>query len=470
MMSNLQEFYGLRGKDLVAKIREAYSGRSRLNGKASQILWNLMSDNGCVLEPAEDDAERRQRVAAIISGNFEPEYVNSSAYESADPGAPLIWDASQRSAPHNPATLVVNTQPANVEAVAPHRDSPAHQEDHGGTRSSPAPSHPADRSSNPSPLIVDIEGLKGALAQTTATLQLVSERLAQQPSEAALPSPSQFAMSAPTLGQGRSMPSLNHIGDHIKLIMKLIDPSERFNGRESRNVAEDLGVYEDLCKSCCIPEQHMGQILYFVLRDGARTFYKSQSREVQRNFSAIKQALIERYLSPQKLDRIKAQYNTLNLKSCANLEKYGEELLRLFRMLPSGYATEESLRDRLIDGVGQEEVTKQYRTVRPSSYAGAMELIRVWARESPSRRPTFRAMIVGEEANSAASPPTNQQGNGPNRVIYRFRRCGLCGQDGHYSRQCPHLTEDQRRRFDSINRQRYRSSASGAPIPPPSGA
>ena len=269
------------------------------------------------------------------------------------------------------------------------------------------------------------------------------------------------------------MPSPNHIGEHIKLMMKLIAPLERFNGKESRNVAEDLAVYEDLCTSCGIPEQHMGQILYFVLKDGARVFYKTQSQEVRHNFSAIKQALIGRYLSPQKLDRIKAQYNDLSLKSCANLEKYGEELLRLFRMLPSGYATEESLRDRLIDGVGQEEVTKQYRTVRPSSYAGVMELIRVWAKVIPAKRPLPRAMLAEDGADSSAPPPAvRQRGSGSTRYPSRPRRCGLCRQDGHYSRQCPHLSEDQRRRFNSMNRPNpnARSSASRVPIPPPPSA
>ena len=168
--------------------------------------------------------------------------------------------------------------------------------------------------------------------------------------------------------------------------------------------------------------------MHFALKDGARAFCKSQSQEAQRNLSAIKQAFIDRYLSPQKLDEIKAQCNALSLKSCANLEKYGEELLRLFRMLPSGYATEESLRDRLIDGIGQEEATKQYRTARPSSFAGVMKLIRTWAREMPARRPIPRAMLAEEESGSPAPPPhASQQGNGPIRISYRHRRCGLCG-------------------------------------------
>ena len=303
-MDSFQEFYELQGENLAAKIRETYSGRSRLNGEASQILWNLMRDNGRILEPAENDAYRRQRVAAIISREAELEYINSSSNGSGQVGAPLIWDASQREPPPNLAALAGNAQSANAEAIAPHCDSQAPLEDLRATRNSPAQSQPASRSPNPFPLTVDIKGLKGALAQTTATPQLVSERLAQQPCQAAGPSPSQFAMSAPTRGQGRSMPSPSHIGDHAKLMMKLIALPERFDGREGRNAMEDFGVYEDLCEFCGIPEQYMGQISYFALKDGARAFCKSQSQEAQRNLSAIKQAFIDRYLSPQKLDRI----------------------------------------------------------------------------------------------------------------------------------------------------------------------
>ena len=89
-MDSLQEFYGLQGESLAAKIQEIYPGRSPLNDEASQILWNLMRNNGCILERAENDADRRQCVAAIILREAEPEYINSSSKGSGQAGASLI--------------------------------------------------------------------------------------------------------------------------------------------------------------------------------------------------------------------------------------------------------------------------------------------------------------------------------------------------------------------------------------------
>ena len=76
-MDNLQQLQELQGRALAAKIREMHSGQGPLIQKASQRLWDLMGESGCILEPIEDDMARRQHLAAIISENQAPECIES---------------------------------------------------------------------------------------------------------------------------------------------------------------------------------------------------------------------------------------------------------------------------------------------------------------------------------------------------------------------------------------------------------
>ena len=163
------------------------------------------------------------------------------------------------------------------------------------------------------------------------------------------------------------------------------------------------------------------------------------------------------------------QYSDLSLKDCGSLEKYGEELLRLYKHLPEGYATEAALIDRLILGVGQEEVTRQYRKIRPKTYSAAMELVRVWAKpprkatkllHTDTKPPKKKSAKKSTKGKSKKSVNTIQnvvctRCGRPGHYATQCRssrvfRCGLCGLTGHYTRQCPNLPDDLKEKFNGL--------------------
>ena len=120
---------------------------------------------------------------------------------------------------------------------------------------------------------------------------------------------------------------------------------DRFSGREDRNVEEDLSIFEGLCEANLVPISNWALILCFSLKGDARRFFRTQTRPTQSSCTLMKKALLDRCLSPQKLDRTKNTHNSLRLKDFRSLEAYGEELLRLHKFLPEGCATEEALID-----------------------------------------------------------------------------------------------------------------------------
>ena len=282
------------------------------------------------------------------------------------------------------------------------------------------------------------------------------------------------------------------LGKSIKLLSTLIPPLERFAGQDDRSIVEDLLIFEGLCEANNIPKSQWGQILVYVLKGDARRFFRSQPVTLHKDYDRAKQALIDRYLSPEKMDRLKIQYNDLSLKDCGSLEKYGEELLRLFKHLPEGYATEAALIDKLILGIGQEEVTRLYRTVRPKTYAAAMELVRVWAKpprkgpkllyanqsfNSTSQQRRSKKQPVKGKPKKALNIPQNvvchncgRPGHYATRCLQpRVPRCGLCGLTGHFTRQCPTLPEDLRNKFDGLYLKNLSTAAAitSPPLPTP---
>ena len=250
-------------------------------------------------------------------------------------------------------------------------------------------------------------------------------------SSPAPPTPASKGPSRFPATPGRRSKSL---GAMVETMTKLIPPSERFSGKETSNVCEDLNEFEELCRANEIPEDNWAGILPFILKDEARRYLRAQPRIIQQSYTSIKQQLIQRYMSPEKMDRLKVEFSSLSLKDEDTLELYGEHLLRLAKQLPAGYVTEEALIDRLILGIGQEEVTRQYRTSRPRSFAAAMELARVWSK--PPRKPKLFAMgdlrTQGQSTNRFP-PRSNFDSN------WRNTRCYNCGREGHFVNdpECP---------------------------------
>ena len=82
------------------------------------------------------------------------------------------------------------------------------------------------------------------------------------------------------------------LGAMVEMMAKLIPPSERFSGKETSNVYEDLNEFEELCRANDIPEDRWASILPFILKDDARRYLRAQPKVIEQNYSTPKQQMI----------------------------------------------------------------------------------------------------------------------------------------------------------------------------------
>ena len=423
-MSTFKDFSNLWGKELVQEIRRRYPAPEDLpNVDECEKIFDLLSTRGCRLPHPTRGRPIKNIIEDLVDGQ-DPIYEGEKPPGTAGPVDPPLEEKIQLSE--------VEKLRAQLELEKFKFEKAAQEEEIRKLRE-------------------EIKSLKLKREKIESSSSHLSDQSSDEQEE---PAPRQSPMV---------------LAKSIRLLISLIPSVERFGGQDDRSIMEDLLIFEGLCKANNVPANQWAQILVYILKDDARRFYRSQPIDFQNDYKRIKQALIDRYLSPEKMDRIKMQYNDLSLKNCGSLEKYGEELLRLYKYLPEGYATEAALIDRLILGIGQEEVTRQYRTIRPKTYSAAMELVRVWAK--PPRRSAKLLQATPKQPKRKTGKGQTQRA--PNRALNipqnaicrncgksghfasrcfrpRLARCGLCGQTGHFTRQCPILPEDLKKKFDGL--------------------
>ena len=428
----------LWGKELVEEIRRRFPNPEDLpSAEDCETLYNLLELRGCELPRITRGRPVKNLIEDLVEGQ-DPIYTGGKETAASGPVSP------QRTSPgpiippleEKPHLSEVEKLRAELELERFKLQQAAQEEEIRKLRE-------------------EIKALRRKREEIESSSSHLSDEDSDEPKEP-------VALESPMV-----------LGRSIKLLTTLIPPVERFGGQDDRSIVEDLLIFEGLCKANRVPFNQWAQILVYVLKADARRFFRSQPISFQNDYKRIKQALIDRYLSPEKMDRIKMQYNDLSLKDCGSLEKYGEELLRLYKYLPEGYATEAALIDRLILGIGQEEVTRQYRTVRPKTYSAAMELVRVWAKpprksdrllqtvpKSPKKKPV-KLPTKGKPQKTLSVPKTSPRsvichkcgkpGHYANRCLQpRIPRCGLCGLTGHITRQCPSLPEDLKAKFNGL--------------------
>ena len=426
-MSTLKDLTDLWGRELVAEIRHRFPTPKDLpNADDCEKIYDLLIANGCQLARPTRSRPVKNIIEDLVDGQ-DPIYTGE---QPIGPSGPIESTESKL------ALSDMEKLRAELE-LEKYKLQQAVQAE-------------------------EIKRLKEEIQSLRLKRETIegSSKSSDRSSVASVPPP---VPTAPTMALGKS----------IKLLMELIPPVERFAGQDDRSIVEDLLIFEELCKSNNIPQDQWAKILVYILKGDARRFFRSQPARLQFDYEQIKQALIDRYLSPEKLDRIKMQYNDLTLKDCGSLEKYGEELLRLYKHLPEGYATEAALIDKLILGIGQEDVTRQYRTIRPKTYAAAMELVRVWTKaprrgakllyaDQSEKHPQIKKKSTKKPTRAAPKKALNipqnafchncgKTGHYASRCQKpRVLRCGLCGMIGHFTRQCPSLPEELRAKFDNL--------------------
>ena len=452
----------LWGASLVEDIRRRFPTPESLPDEAGcQELWEMLRSRGCRPARPTRSTTAKSILIDIINGQ-DPPYLQTSEHSGT-----TDTEITPLTAPRQSGMAALRARLAQE------------LEPQGQTRQDREIARVSE----------DLQALRTQMQELQNLLSAIPGALAGQATQRA----TEQAPNLPSLQEHQATPHRSiptpqstaaKLGDSIKLLSTLIPAAERFAGKDDRSIVEDLSIYEGLCEANDIPRNQWGQILVYVLKEDARRFFRTQPVTLQHDYERIKQAMIDRYLSPEKMDRIKMQYNNLSLKDVGSLEKYGEELLRLYKHLPQGYSTEAALIDKLILGVGQEEVTRLYRTVRPKTYAAAMELVRVWAK--PPRKAT--KMLVADLSTPRPERPNqvpprsyaeatrsigrvNQQrparnieevtcfncnskghyaSQCPHPRRQRTPRCGLCGMNGHFTRSCPHLSQDAQVRFPKL--------------------
>ena len=505
-MSTLNDLNGLWGAALVAELRRRFPNSTEVDSDKLFEIWSILSSRGCILERPGRGYNREDIVGAILAGTIEPTYrpqpdssesdrtlqavprLPSAAGPNGDNGlgeadqvrpvtrrgGALPHMETQRSVPSDeirPTQVDSETPRAGVSEPNPLPPPAINiQEPRLSGSATPAVnSRPRDLTSAQETirsLREQIERERTLLASASqeaeirrlrSDLQRIRQRREQalsigQPplevSDHALEDPLR-PRSVSRAPANDSDPKEKSFEESIKLLMKLIPNIDRFDGSDSKNVTEELAIFEQLCSKNHIPERDWPLLLAFVLKDSARRYYRSLSEERKSTYDSARRSLIERFLPEEKLNRIKTQYNEASLKDYESLDAYSEDLLRLHKFLPVGYAPESALIDRLVNGIGQEYVSKQCRTVRPKTWTRALELIKVWAR--PVKK-VPRTLLAGNRRKP--SPPGDransfQSGTALGRRL-REPRCGLCGKTGHWSRECPILSPQQRENFNQI--------------------